>query len=351
MKREKRRMRLLGLLLCLTVVLGLLPGELPGAKAEIWVNTPDELKNALNDPDPLAPTIKLSTSINISQWTPVVTKEGTVLDLAGHTITISSDDGIAVGTDNEKNTIGSLTITDSSSDQTGKIVADNNGSHTGITVYPKATVTLEKGTITGFGTGVVLLDKDATFNMTGGTIADCHCGVDQGTGTINISGSPIIKKKEEKNAIGIFIPIGKVINITGALTDKANIGVTLGNTTGIFTKDFGIYNPGAEPSTFFKSDNDSGKIFLNNGEGKINAAYVISVSFDDKKGSVTGNRTLEKGTTANLTAVPAGGYVFDNWTENESSVSTANPYTLHSQQQPEPDGELYQEELHCYGKQ
>ena len=334
-------MRLLRLLLCLTMVIGLLPGGLPEAKAETTVVDMTDLKTKLKEN---GGTIKLGNDIQITDGTLEV-KNDTVLDLAGKTLQLgSSGDGIVVSS-------GTLRITDSSG-QSGKITGQNTGVIIGSEQTSGQTVTLEKGTITGFEKGVVLegnatfnmtggtitncnntgvvLEDNTTFNMIGGTIANCNCGVDQKAGTINISGSPIVEKKDEKDATGIFIPVGNVINITGALTDGANIGVTMGNNTGIFTKDFGKYNPGVEPSTFFKSDNGSGKVFLNNGEGKINAGYVISVSIkpDDEKGSVTGTGTLEKGTTANLTATLKTGYAFANWTENGSPVSTANPYTF-----------------------
>ena len=54
--------------------------------------------------------------------------------------------------------------------------------------------------------------------------------------------------------------------------------------------------------------------------------YNVTVTAEH--GTVTGAGTYEEGKTATLTATPAEGYQFVNWTSGETVVSTENPYTF-----------------------
>ena len=54
--------------------------------------------------------------------------------------------------------------------------------------------------------------------------------------------------------------------------------------------------------------------------------YNVSVTAEN--GTVTGAGEYEEGATATLTATPAEGYQFVNWTKGEEIVSTENPYTF-----------------------
>ena len=54
--------------------------------------------------------------------------------------------------------------------------------------------------------------------------------------------------------------------------------------------------------------------------------YNVTVTAEH--GTVTGAGTYEEGKTATLTATPAEGYEFVNWTVGEEVVSTENPYTF-----------------------
>ena len=54
--------------------------------------------------------------------------------------------------------------------------------------------------------------------------------------------------------------------------------------------------------------------------------YNVTVTADH--GTVTGAGTYEEGKTATLTATPAEGYQFVNWTKGEEVVSTENPYSF-----------------------
>ena len=54
--------------------------------------------------------------------------------------------------------------------------------------------------------------------------------------------------------------------------------------------------------------------------------YTVTVTAEN--GTVEGDGEYEEGTTATLTATPAEGYQFVNWTVGEEVVSTENPYTF-----------------------
>ena len=60
--------------------------------------------------------------------------------------------------------------------------------------------------------------------------------------------------------------------------------------------------------------------------GMETAKYTVTVTAEN--GTVAGAGTFEDGDTITLTATPAEGYEFVNWTKGEEVVSTENPYTF-----------------------
>ena len=55
---------------------------------------------------------------------------------------------------------------------------------------------------------------------------------------------------------------------------------------------------------------------------------TVTVTATATNGTVTGGGVVEEGTSVTLTATPADGYKFVNWTVGGAVVSTANPYTF-----------------------
>lgn len=55
---------------------------------------------------------------------------------------------------------------------------------------------------------------------------------------------------------------------------------------------------------------------------------TVTVTATATNGTVTGGGIVEEGTSVTLTATPADGYKFVNWTVGGAEVSTANPYTF-----------------------
>ena len=88
--------------------------------------------------------------------------------------------------------------------------------------------TVSGGTATTEGTNI-FTESTATLEITGGTVGG---GIHYGsTGTLTLSGAPHI---EAETGASIFIPTGKKLTL-GELTEGAQIGVTLEDTTATFT--------------------------------------------------------------------------------------------------------------------
>lgn len=78
---------------------------------------------------------------------------------------------------------------------------------------------------------------------------------------------------------------------------------------------------------------DNPYTFTAEGDRTLTAAFAAFIGFDitvawSEGGTVTGSGVYEQGTTATLTAIPAGGYMFTGWQENGETVSTDNPYSF-----------------------
>ena len=85
----------------------------------------------------------------------------------------------------------------------------------------------------GNGGGVVV--EESAFNMTGGTIignAATVGGVYVSDGTFSLSGKPTVTGNTGGN---VYLPDGRTIAVTGALSDGAKIGVTM-EIPGAFTE-------------------------------------------------------------------------------------------------------------------
>ena len=140
-------------------------------------------------------------------------------------------------------------ITENSAVNGGGVYYTN--SYSDASRYPmtvSGTAKIEKNTATGDGGGIYV--EQGTVNMTGGTITENNetvsgsvkiegnnatgdgGGVYYNDGTLNVSGSvSITGNKKGSAANNVYLPDGKTITITGALEDKASIGVTSGATT------------------------------------------------------------------------------------------------------------------------
>ena len=107
--------------------------------------------------------------------------------------------------------------------------------------------------------------------------------------------------------------------------------------TELIVKSTSTINAGASKTTTVKYDEylaDQVKVVYmhvttKGGEIKVEAETAkFNVTATAENGTVEGAGVYEQGTEATLTATPAEGYEFVNWTSGETVVSTENPYTF-----------------------
>ena len=153
-------------------------------------------------------------------------------------------------------TIDGGTISNNISTKSGGAISAHSG-----------TITINGGEIKNnragsHGGAIYLGNKDgniATLNLRGGTItgntvtgSDSQGGGICDVGTLNVSGNPVVKNNTApayNKSYNIYLSGGKKVNVTGELTDGAEIGVTApGGGTGDIT--FGLSGKGTADSFF-----------------------------------------------------------------------------------------------------
>ena len=92
-------------------------------------------------------------------------------------------------------------------------------------------------------------------------------------------------------------------------------------------------NNGSTTTTYTAADVTSGKTYTLTSAVTITPVWkattsTVTVTATATNGTVTGGGVVEEGTSVTLTATPADGYKFVNWTVGGAEVSTANPYTF-----------------------
>ncbi len=256
------------------------------------------------------------------------------IDLNGHTLSRSlsaADDGGQV-----ISVFGgwTLTIKDSSGDNSGKITGGWSYQGGAIYVYPDAQLTIEGGTITGnradtkgsgygFGGGV---ENHGTMTMTGGKITSNTAGQFGGgiyqAGTFNIQGNPVVDD--------LYLTSYSLITLTGPLTTGASIGLNAEFVCQThFTVNYSQYHAGTAPDTYFTSKNNNFDISLNaNGEVVYGVRY-IERAWDDNAKKVT--ETIKSCTTytpinGNDTSDEGWMPLYDGWyaVTGNSSYKTLN---------------------------
>ena len=225
-------------------------------------------------------TYTLTDDINTAGYIYVPAGVTATIDLNGHTI----DRGLTSAMTNGSVIIveGMLTIIDASTGgkvQGGYDAGDGYGYYTScVKVLVGATFNLQGGTligrdqdydytvsvvensyftmaggkITGGWNGVL---AEGNVTLTGGEISGNNMGVRVGE-NFSISGNPVITNNTRAN---VMIYSWLVINVVGALTDGANIGISAPTPTNnapvTVTSGYGTYNS-VSPDTYFSLDND-----------------------------------------------------------------------------------------------
>ncbi len=228
-------------------------------------------------------TYTLTGDVNTASYIYVPAGVTATIDLAGYTI----DRGLTSEMTNGSVIIveGTLTITDASTGgkiQGGYDAGDGYGYSTScvkvlegatfnlqggtligrvqdydytVSVVDNSNFTMTGGKITGGRTGVLAVGN---VTLTGGEISGNNIGVRVGE-NISISGNPVITGNTVMNADLRSSGGIRKINITGALTDGADIGITgltpTDNSPVTVTSGYNTYNS-VSPDTYFSLDND-----------------------------------------------------------------------------------------------
>ncbi|MBQ6342357.1 MAG: InlB B-repeat-containing protein [Anaerolineaceae bacterium] len=256
-------------------------------------------------------------------------------DLAGHTISVKSNfqDGGVIGVSGG----GALTLRDSSSGQTGKIIGgayDVAGIIVAGSYANYSQFRMEGGTIESFDSSAIYTLGESRIIMSGGRIINNNVNniyPSDTPGGIYFESTPSVSpvfKLEGGNGVissntngdgnpsNVYLPSGMVIEVTAALTGaEGSIGITMENGTGgVFARAAGTYNGGklteADAAVFF-SDNPDYTIRLN-GNGEAELVRVYTVNFD----------VAEHGTAPDSQKVLSGGKV------TEPTLTFGNEYVL-----------------------
>lgn len=294
---------------------------------------------------------KLNQNITRQNTEFVVTANPVHLDLAGHTLTVYPGD-YYYSRIIEVMSTASLTITDSSGDNSGQITGGNLYPGCGAGIYNSGILIFEGGTITGnnaqlrdhtqgYG-GAIYNAANASLTISGGVITNNHAhnaggiynegymylrggriysntnntgnslssGIyNTSTATLTISGSPIV----ENNGYGdIFLQNGMKITIDGELTgEEGRICIMMANysqgafTTGLKT---GANYTNPEGFKYFKSDNNNYEPYFDDTNTNEISFYTNWVALRKRfaaGGAIKLNKDYTAGNTDTYLEVPA----------------------------------------------
>lgn len=291
----------------------------------------------------------------------VITSDKVItIDLNGKAINRNLNSAKADG--NVMTNFGTLTITDTSAEQTGAVTGGYSSNNSaGIINKSGATFTLAGGTVTGNRTtnaGGAGIANAGTMYMTGGTVSGnrvygsgkngggiYNLGVmsisggtitgnstQTGNGggiffqngrTLNISGSPIITgntttSTNAQNDLYLERNAAQAINVTGPLDNSAKIGIRerVKATGEAFTK--GLEGYGTADN--FISDYDDVAIRINSdGEAYTARIYTVTIT-GSENGIVTADKaSATPGEAITLTAEPKSGYKLSEITVKDAS--------------------------------
>ena len=176
-------------------------------------------------------------------------------------------------------------------------------------------------TATGNGGGVYIKRTGSVCNLSEGTISGNQAGgngggIYQNNGKLKLSGTPVVTGNTVSGkANNVYLPSGKTLTISGAMSSGASVGVTTANTN--YPVEFSeAYGENYE-TLFFADDtanahveyNDDQKLQLAAGAHKYNVTVTT-------EGSGTAQASAAKaaeGETVTLTATPDEGYHFKKW--------------------------------------
>ncbi|MBR5683018.1 MAG: leucine-rich repeat protein [Ruminococcus sp.] len=214
---------------------------------------------------------------------------GEIIGYYSHALSVRTKDGVinimggimkASSAENEKNNVYSVWLADTFA----------------------GTLNIKGGEIhSDLGAAVSGAPSDCIVNISGGKIlSDNDYGFKCMTkGTVNLSGNICIKGEKG----GIYVPNGKPVNITGAITG-ADVSV-YAEASGLLTNGLGKYVNASTLKRYLPYIKANGTISVNN-DGELSIDIPVAASTTAVSGSVTSTTTTAKPvTTTTTTAKPA----------------------------------------------
>ena len=262
------------------------------------VSTEEQLKEVVTFNNA---NIRLTADINLSEEVVIQNGKNITIDLNGKTLNrgLSSP-----ATNGHVLTVLSgctLTVNDSSGDNSGSIrggYANTGGAinNLGTFIFNGGTIEASKSTYLGAG---IWNQNGAKATINGGVIQNCKTtgtndkggGIyNQGTltvkggtiqnnsssgngggiyndGELRMQGNPIVSNNTKGNAANnVYLPDGKVINVTDAFTTGAHIGITPASYTAVLTSFYSNYNSSTDPNDYFFIDDGNRLPVISSGE-------------------------------------------------------------------------------------
>ena len=225
---------------------------------------------------------------------------------------------------------GGFFIAEGTVSMSGGSIADNSATNIGGMVV-NGTFNMSGGSITGntdsSDYGCICIG--GTMNLSGGSIKGntSKYGAVKDVGTLYISGNPVVtgNKAPNGNEMNVYLPGGKTVLVTGAMTSGASVGITTETapTAGNPVK-FGVKyktNNTESPDKWFFSDNGFDVLVMNDtADQDAYIAAKVTLTYDGNgadSGDVPAAQTVTHGTA--VTVAGAGtlkkaGSIFDHWT-------------------------------------
>ena len=157
----------------------------------------------------------------------------------------------------------------------GKIFGNASGNNGGGVTAANGTATLSGGELTqnnapaGGGACVINGQLNAAGVTISGNTATKGGGVYTAGGTFAMAGNNEISGNTAGGiASNVYLPQDKKIDISGALSNTAPIGITMAQ-PGIFTNSWSAYMPDGNPAEFFASDSDTYQVQKNGNEAEL----------------------------------------------------------------------------------
>ena len=232
---------------------------------------------------------------------------------------------------NTGNLGGGVFLAEGTVSMTGGSIAENTANGVGGVVV-NGTMYMSGGSITGntdsgkYG----CVNIGGRMYLSGGSITGNTSdlgGIMCEAGTIDIAGNPVVTGNKAPNGseMNVYLPGGKTVLVTGAMTDGASVGITTETapTAGNPVK-FGVKyktNNTESPDKWFSSDNGFDVLVMNDtADQDAYIAAKVTLTYDGNgadSGDVPAAQTVTHGTA--VTVAGAGtlkkaGSIFDHWT-------------------------------------